>query len=56
MIEILHYLKDPRLRMGSYGRFLIMGNAVFISPIVCLAAEIHLFIVICWAAGWPRIS
>ena len=37
MIEILHDLKDPKLRTlnyGNYGIFLIMGNAGYISSTV----------------------
>ena len=34
MIYILHYLEDPNY--GSYGKFLLMGNAGFISSTVVL--------------------
>ena len=33
MIEILHYVKDPKER-EYYGMFLVMGNAGFISSTV----------------------
>ena len=37
MIHILHYLQDPKaLNYGSYGTFLIVGNAGFVSSTVVL--------------------
>ena len=57
MIEILHYLKDPRLDYGNYGIFLIMGNAGFCNGTTTFQHDNGYGLSPCLGAGvWERMG